>query len=61
VPATDLAAPPAAGATYTTSFNDGHDHTVTLTAAQLTSIESGGSVTITTSAPNAHNFTITKD
>jgi hypothetical protein len=60
VPTTDLTAPPAAGVTYTTSFNDGHDHTVALTQAQLTSIEGGTAVTVTTSSPYPHNFTISK-
>jgi hypothetical protein len=56
----DLENPPAAGVDYTTSFNAGHSHTVTLTQAQLQSIESGGSVTVTTSSPYPHNFTISK-
>src|SRR5580693_6319512 len=60
VPTTDLTNPPAAGTTYTTSFNDGHDHTVTLTQAQLQTIEGGGSVTVTTSVPFPHDFTISK-
>ncbi len=60
VPTTDLTAPPAAGVTYTTSFDDGHDHTVVLTQAQLQSIEGGTAVTVTTSAPVPHNFTIQK-
>jgi hypothetical protein len=57
---TDLMNPPAAGVTYTTSLTDGHTHTVNLTQAQLQSIESGGSVTVTTSSPYPHNFTIQK-
>jgi hypothetical protein len=62
VPTTDLTAPPAAGTLYTTSLNDGHTHQVALTQAQLQTIESGGSVTVTTtsSTPNPHNFTISK-
>ncbi|MGO9000215.1 MAG: hypothetical protein ACLQVI_43355 [Polyangiaceae bacterium] len=57
---TDLTDPAAAGVTYTTSFNDGHAHTVSLTQAQLQSIEAGTAVTVTTSSPYAHNFTISK-
>jgi hypothetical protein len=60
VPTTDLASAPSAGVTYTTSVSDGHDHTVMLTQAQLQSINGGQSVTVTTSSPNPHNFTIAK-
>lgn len=56
----DLSSPPAAGATYTTSIDLGHSHTIQLTAAQLTTINGGGSVTVTSSAPAAHDFTIKK-
>jgi hypothetical protein len=56
----DLTNPPTAGVTYTTSTNAGHNHTVMLSQAQLQSIESGGSVTVTTSSPYPHNFTISK-
>jgi hypothetical protein len=60
VPTTDLTNAPSAGVTYTTSVSDGHDHTVVLTQAQLQSIDGGQSVTVTTSSPNPHNFTIAK-
>jgi hypothetical protein len=60
VPSTDLSSPPSSGMTYTTSFDDGHSHTVTLTQAQLTTISDGGSVTVTTSSPAPHDFTISK-
>jgi hypothetical protein len=60
VPTTDLTTPPAAGVTYTTSTDAGHSHTVTLTQAQLQSIEGGTAVTVTTSSPAPHNFTISK-
>lgn len=60
VPTTDLTSPPAAGKTYTTSVTLMHSHTVTLTQAQLQSIEGGTAVTVMTSGPAAHNFTITK-
>jgi hypothetical protein len=62
VPSTDLANPPSAGATYTTSPPEsggmvisGALHTVTLTAAQLSMIEGGQSLTVTTSTDGGHN------
>ena len=62
----DLTAPPAAGVTYHTSVDGNHDHTVTLSQAQLQTIETGGSVTVTSSNtvdpytgnPHTHGFTI---
>jgi hypothetical protein len=60
VPFTDLSAPPTAGVTYTTSTDDGHNHTVVLTQAQLQTIAGGSSVTVTTSTPFPHDFTIKK-
>ena len=55
----DLSNPPSGGVTYTTSGPD-PTHTVTLTQAQLQSIQSGQSVTVTTSIANnhTHDFTI---
>jgi hypothetical protein len=62
VPATDLANPPSAGATYTTSPPDsggmviaGALHTITLTAAQLSMIQAGQSLTVTTSTDGGHD------
>ena len=62
VPTTDFTNPPTTGMTYTTSINQGHYHTVTLTQTQLQTINSGGAVTVTTNPPVAypHNFTIQK-
>lgn len=60
VPTSDLTNPPSAGVTYNTSTDANHSHTVQLSQAQLQSINGGGSVTVTTSAPAAHNFTIVK-
>lgn len=60
VPTSDLTNPPTAGVVYTTSVSLMHSHTVNLTQAQLKSIESGTAVTVTTSSPAAHNFTISK-
>jgi hypothetical protein len=58
---TDLANPPAAGVTYVTSSPD-PTHTVSLTAAQLSSINGGTSVTVTTSTEgnHSHQFVISK-
>jgi hypothetical protein len=56
----DLTNPPAAGVVYTTSFDAGHSHTVSLTQAQLQTIEGGTAVTVATSSPAPHNFTISK-
>jgi hypothetical protein len=52
--------PPSGGVVYTTSVNAGHSHTVSLTQAQLQSIEGGTAVMVTTSSPAPHNFTISK-
>jgi hypothetical protein len=68
VPTSDMASPPAAGATYTSSNDGNHTHTITLTAAQLSSIEAGQSVTVTSSSDvdpitqvaHTHDWTITK-
>src|SRR5579862_4835571 len=49
VPTTDLTNPPSAGATYTTSNNGNHTHTVTLTQANLAAINSGQTITVTSS------------
>ena len=65
---TDLTNPPQAGATYTTTSNSGHTHTVALTQAQLSSIEAGDDVPVTTSSnvdptngqPHTHEFMIVK-
>lgn len=48
VPASDQMQ--AVAKTYTTSNVSAHDHTVVMTAAQLSSLAGGGSVTITTSS-----------
>lgn len=57
--ASDLMNPPSGGATYTTTMAASHNHTVTLTQAQLMTIQSGGSVMVTTSvtASHTHDFT----
>jgi len=61
VPAADLNNPPAGGATYTSSGPD-PTHTVTLTQAQLQSIQAGQTVMITSSVANnhTHDFAIHK-
>jgi hypothetical protein len=60
VPASDQLHP--ADTTYTSSNDAAHVHMVTLTAAQLTSIASGGSVTVTSTVSSvtgnhSHDFT----
>jgi len=61
VPTSDLTNPPASGATYTSSGPD-PAHTITLMAAQLTSIQQGQPVTVTssTAAGHTHDFMIAK-
>ena len=60
VPASDQLHP--ADATYTSSTDSAHNHMVTLTASQLSTIASGGSVTVTSTSStvtgnHAHDFT----
>ncbi len=54
VPETDLTSPPSGGATYTTSGPE-PTHTISPTAAQLTAINGGQSVTLTTSTNGGHD------
>jgi hypothetical protein len=66
VPTVDLANPPVAGATYTTSNVGGHSHAVTFTQAQLSAINSGSDVTVESSitihpvnnAAHTHTFSV---
>jgi len=68
VPTADMTSPPAAGATYTSSNDGNHTHAITLTAAQLSAIAAGQSVTVTSTsvvdplnqAVHSHNWTIAK-
>lgn len=68
VPTSDMTSPPATGATYVSSNDGDHTHTITLTAAQLSSIESGQSVVVTstsdidpkTNVAHTHDWMITK-
>jgi hypothetical protein len=60
VPASDQLHP--ANQTYTSSNDAGHTHVVTLTASQLTTIASGGAVTVTSTmsavtGSHSHGFT----
>ncbi len=67
VPTSDMTNPPAAGATYTSSNDGNHTHTITLSAAQLSMIASGQSVHVTSSSDvdpktglaHTHDWTIT--
>lgn len=68
VPTSDITTPPASGMTYTALENGGHVHTVVLTAAQLATIGSGGTVTVVSSSDkdpisgvvHPHTFVISK-
>jgi hypothetical protein len=68
VPTADLTAPPADGATYTSSDSSSHTHTLVLTSAQLTSIQNGQTVMVTSAAAvdpvnndnHSHNWTLRK-
>jgi hypothetical protein len=60
IPASDQLHP--ATTTYTSSTSSGHDHMVILTADQLSTIASGGAVTVTSTASTVtgnhrHDFT----
>ena len=60
LPASDQLRP--ADTTYTSSSSSSHVHTVTLTASQLSTLASGGSVTVTSSVSTTtgnhqHDFT----
>jgi hypothetical protein len=59
VPAADLEAPPAAGATYETTNVSGHTHTIDLTMVQLQSLASGESVGVEASLVNGHTHAVT--
>jgi hypothetical protein len=64
----DLASPPAAGVTYTTSSDGGHTHKVTLAQADLMAINAGQTMTVTSTSDldpangsaHTHKFAITK-
>lgn len=64
----DLTSPPSAGVAYTTSNVGAHTHKVTLTAVNLTAINAGQAVTVTSTTDpdptngmvHSHNFTIQK-
>ncbi len=60
--AADLNSPPTAGANYTTTTTNGHFHVLNVTTQQLTDINNGLTVTLTTSITegHTHTFTVTK-
>jgi hypothetical protein len=68
VPTSDLTNPPAAGVIYTTSSDSMHTHKVMLTQANLTAINTGQAVPVTSSSDNdpinnmihSHVFSIRK-
>ena len=53
---TDISTPPAAGRTETTSLDQSHTHTVSLTEADFESINAGNVVTKTTSEDETPGF-----
>ncbi len=63
VPTSDLTSPPSGAMTYVTSISLDHTHTVTLSQAQLSQIEAGQTVTVTTSnnGMHTHMFSIAKN
>lgn len=68
VPTADLTSPPASGGTYTSAVASSHTHTLVLTSAQLTMIQSGQAVTVTSSSDvnpldgdaHTHHWTLRK-
>jgi hypothetical protein len=61
VPAVDLSNPPPTGNSYTSTESQNHKHNISLTQAQLQSIASGQTVTVTSGGPNpVHDFTLRK-
>jgi len=64
----DLTTPPSAGVNYTTSLDAQHTHHVALSAASLGMINSGGTVTVTSTSDvdpinnvaHTHTFMIKK-
>jgi hypothetical protein len=61
----DVETPPAGGITETTSNNSAHTHSFAMTQAELTTVNGGGSVTVTSGSSDVggahtHTFTITK-
>lgn len=55
----DLANPPGGGVQYTSTNVNSHVHTVTLTQADLTAINSGGQVSVNSSTNDGHLHTWT--
>ena len=53
----DLANPPAAGVTYTTSTDDGHTHQVVLSNADLAGIQAGQTISESTNVVLGHEHT----
>ena len=62
---TEVENPPAAGVSKTTSSDSAHTHSFVMTQAELTAVNGGGSVTVTTGnsdvgGAHTHNVTVTK-
>jgi len=61
----EVETPPAAGIAKTTTSNSAHTHSFDMTQAELTTVNGGGSVTVTSGnsdigGAHTHSFTITK-
>jgi len=56
---TEVQSPPAAGISRQTSSSSGHTHTFAMSQDQLSSVNSGGTVVITTSTDSGHSHTFT--
>ncbi len=50
----DLDGPPAGGVTYTSTTSGTHNHRITLTQEELTTVANGGSVTVTSTNDGGH-------
>ncbi|OGF97133.1 MAG: hypothetical protein A2Z06_01440 [Candidatus Glassbacteria bacterium RBG_16_58_8] len=50
----DLSSPPQNGVTYGSTSTGGHSHSITLTQQQLTTINGGGEVTVTSTNNEGH-------
>jgi len=57
----DLSSPPANGVTYGSTTVGGHSHSITLTQQQLTTINGGSSVTVTSTNSEGHTHGWTVD
>jgi len=59
ISAADISSPPAADKIINTTAANGHYHTITLSPQDYQTLQSGGTVTVTTSVVNDHTHTFT--